>query len=105
MVIVTPFDGTTFIAPMEPAYVEWSYMYDSWATARLRRSLRIEAAYALPFVFANFGIAIAARIPMITTTINSSISVKPLRFMLSPWEKWLRTPSLGLKELAWPRRD
>src|SRR3989441_3616078 len=35
--------------------------------------------YAFSFVLANFGIAIAARIPMITTTINSSISVKPRR--------------------------
>jgi hypothetical protein len=31
-------------------------------------------------VFANFGIAIAAKMPMITTTINNSISVKPFRF-------------------------
>src|SRR5688500_4065937 len=38
--------------------------------------------YALPFVFANFGIAIAARMPMMTTTISSSISVKPLRFII-----------------------
>src|SRR2546425_1555518 len=34
--------------------------------------------YAFSFVLANFGIAIAARMPMITTTISSSISVKPL---------------------------
>src|SRR5687767_15326850 len=40
--------------------------------------------YAFDFVFANFGIAIAARMPMITITINSSINVKPLRFILSP---------------------
>jgi hypothetical protein len=30
-------------------------------------------------VLANFGIAIAAKMPMITTTIRSSIRVKPLR--------------------------
>src|SRR5205823_4223364 len=35
--------------------------------------------YAFSFVLANFGIAIAARIPMITTTINSSINVNPRR--------------------------
>src|SRR5687768_18080631 len=52
-------------------------MYDSWDTARLRKSLRIEAVYALPFVSPNFGIAIAARSPMITTTISNSIRVKP----------------------------
>src|SRR3954453_20289875 len=48
----------------------------------LRRSDFIEARYAFSFVLANFGIAIAARIPMITTTIRSSISVKPLRVVL-----------------------
>jgi hypothetical protein len=35
--------------------------------------------YAFDFVFANFGIAIAARMPIMTTTINSSISVNPFR--------------------------
>src|SRR2546430_12412040 len=35
--------------------------------------------YAFSFVLANFGIATAARIPMMPTTINSSISVKPRR--------------------------
>src|SRR6476660_4448692 len=48
----------------------------------LRRSDFIEARYAFSFVLANFGIAIAARMPMITTTIRSSISVKPLRRLL-----------------------
>src|SRR4030088_2584092 len=59
----------------------------SSAVTRLRRSDFIAAVYAFVFVFANFGIAIAARMPMITTTISSSISVKPLRslvFMLGP---------------------
>ena len=37
------------------------------------------AKFALPLVFMNFGIAIAARMPMITTTIKSSMSVKPRR--------------------------
>jgi hypothetical protein len=31
------------------------------------------------FVLANFGIAIAAKMPMMTTTISSSMSVKPFR--------------------------
>src|ERR1019366_5781659 len=44
---------------------------------RLRRSDFIEATYAFSFVLANFGIAIAARMPMMTTTIRSSIRVKP----------------------------
>src|SRR6188768_3331787 len=46
----------------------------------LRRSDFIDARYAFSFVFANFGIAIAARIPMITTTIRSSIRVNPFLF-------------------------
>src|SRR5207237_10492641 len=48
----------------------------------LRRSDFIAATYALSFVFANFGIAIAARMPMITTTIRSSISVKPFLLLI-----------------------
>src|SRR6266481_1249010 len=52
----------------------------------LRRSDFIAATYALSFVFANFGIAIAARMPMMTTTIKSSMRVKPflLRDIGSP---------------------
>src|SRR5262245_24474249 len=38
---------------------------------------------AFCLVFANFGMAIAARMPMITITISSSIRVKPLRFDMS----------------------
>src|SRR6266567_5326080 len=44
----------------------------------------IWATYAFCFVLANFGIANAARIPMITTTISSSISVKPRAFTALP---------------------
>src|SRR5690349_1411101 len=62
-------------------YLTESAKYASSAVTRLRRSDFIEAMYALPFVFANFGIAMAAKMPMITTTIRSSISVKPLRFI------------------------
>src|SRR5258706_1069348 len=52
----------------------------------LRRSDFIAATYALSFVFANFGIAIAARMPMMTTTIKSSMRVNPflLRDIGSP---------------------
>ena len=57
----------------------FSKKYASCATARFRRSLRSAAAFARPLVFWNFGIAIAARMPMITTTIRSSMSVKPVR--------------------------
>ena len=50
------------------------------STFRFLRSDFIAVTYAFSFVFANFGIAMAARIPIMTTTIRSSISVKPLRF-------------------------
>src|SRR4026209_2987712 len=40
------------------------------------------ARYAFSLVLANFGIAIAARMPMITTTIRSSIRVKPFLLLI-----------------------
>src|SRR5688572_11668221 len=63
------------------AYSFLSAKYASCAEARFFRSDFIWATYAFSFVFANFGIAIAARMPMITTTIRSSISVKPFRLL------------------------
>src|SRR6266542_1142003 len=65
----------------EPVYLSESAKYASSAVTKLRRSDFIEAMYAFSFVFANFGMAMAARMPMMTTTIRSSISVKPLRFI------------------------
>src|SRR5207245_6669594 len=62
-------------------YLTESAKYASSAVTMFRRSDFIEEMYAISFVLANFGIAMAARMPMITTTINSSISVKPLRFI------------------------
>src|SRR5437762_4779488 len=58
----------------------------------LRRSDFIAATYALSLVLANFGIAIAARMPMITTTISSSMRVKPflLRIM------WTSPAAVGM---------
>src|SRR5688500_19075044 len=50
----------------------------------LRRSVLTDASLALSLVAANFGIAMAARMPMITTTISSSISVKPFRLNMRP---------------------
>src|SRR5512144_2397173 len=64
-------------------YLMESAKYASSAVTRLRRSDFIEAMYAFSLVLANFGIAMAARMPMITTTISSSMSVKPFRFILS----------------------
>src|SRR5437762_5136723 len=62
-------------------YFTESAKYASSAVIRFRKSDFIEARYAFSFVFANFGIAIAAKMPMITTTIRSSIRVKPFRFI------------------------
>src|SRR5437660_11755151 len=83
---VLPVDwvNTTPPAPIVPEYLTESAKYASSAVTRLRRSDFIEARYAFCFVLANFGIAIAARMPMITTTMTSSISMKPLRFMATP---------------------
>src|SRR2546429_4886775 len=80
---VLPVDwvNTTPPAPIVPEYLTESAKYASSAVTRLRRSDFIEARYAFSFVLANFGIAIAAKMPMITTTISSSMSVKPLRFI------------------------
>src|SRR3954469_928028 len=56
----------------------------------LRRSDFIAATYALSLVFANFGIAIAARMPMMTTTIRSSIRVKPFLLLIASPEALVR---------------
>src|SRR5258708_17631492 len=62
-------------------YLTESAKYASSAVTRFRRSDFIEAMYAFAFVLANFGIAMAAKMPIITTTMSSSMSVKPLRFI------------------------
>src|SRR5687768_10972351 len=78
--IETPVDGLNFMPfVVSVAYAAESEKNDSSAVTRLRRSDFIAAMYAFDLVLANFGIAIAARMPMITTTIRSSIRVKPRR--------------------------
>src|SRR5690349_2637252 len=74
--------GAGLVQLVVVVYLIESAKYASSAVTRLRRSDFIEAMYAFSFVLANLGIAMAAKMPMITTTISSSISVKPLRFML-----------------------
>src|SRR5881397_2648201 len=88
--IATPVDGLNFMPfVVSEAYLAESEKYDSSAVTRLRRSDFIAVTYAFDFVLANFGIAIAAKMPMITTTIRSSMSVKPLRsFNMSPFRRW-----------------
>src|SRR5262249_33929378 len=75
----TPVEFWYFSNDTVLVYFELSAKYASSAVTRLRRSDFMAVMYAFDLVFANFGIAIAARMPMITTTINNSISVKPLR--------------------------
>src|SRR5882757_5940444 len=90
----TPDDGLNFSFVVSPQmmYVPESEKNDSSAVTRFRRSDFIAAVYAFVFVLANFGIAIAARMPMITTTISSSMSVKPLRLVIGN--------SLGFREMT-----
>ena len=72
-------EGNAIALANTPFYDELSEKYASSDVTRLRRSDFIAVMYAFCFVLANFGIAIAAKMPMITTTIRSSIRVKPLR--------------------------
>ena len=81
-VVETPVELLNFRLPMVVVYAELSEKYASSAVTRLRRSDFMAVMYAFCFVLANFGIAIAAKMPMITTTIKSSMSVKPLRFSM-----------------------
>src|SRR5204862_6964093 len=66
---------------MMALYLTESAKYGSSAVNRFRTSDFIEATYAFTLVLANFGIAMAAKMQMITTTISSSMSIKPLRFI------------------------
>src|SRR2546426_6292121 len=75
--VVLPVDCTKLIppAPYAAVYFTESAKYASSAVTRFRRSDFIEAMYAFSLVFANFGIAMAARMPMIdrkSTRLNSS---------------------------------
>src|SRR3954447_17424579 len=88
-----PCSGAAEVA-VPPKYAPpLSAAYCSSYVAILRRSDFIAATYALSFVFANFGIAIAARMPMMTTTIRSSMSVKPFLFCI-----WVLLPTVGLRD-------
>src|SRR5881296_174122 len=60
----------------------------------LRMSVLTEASFALSFEDANFGMAIAAKRPITTTTVSSSIKVKPFRLNM------LHLPSIGLGQIV-----
>src|SRR5436305_5921651 len=72
-------ENLTCVESIVCEYLPESEKNASSAVTRFRRSEIMAVLYALLFVLANFGIAIAAKMPMITTTIRSSIRVKPLR--------------------------
>lgn len=76
IVIVTPGDGTMDISDSTDVYVSFSNMKPSSVPLKFRRSVLRLASFALPLRFWNFGMAIAARTPMITMTISSSMRVK-----------------------------
>src|SRR5437762_11541384 len=61
-------------------YLTESTKYASSAVTRFRRSDFIEAMYDFAFVLANLHSSPTRRTPNLTTTISSSMSVKPLRF-------------------------
>src|SRR5437899_8378693 len=65
-------------------YLTESAKYASSAVTMFRRSDFIEEMYAFSFVLANFGIAMAARMPMITTTIKSSMRLEEHTSELQP---------------------
>src|SRR2546422_825160 len=79
--------GSVLHAP--EAYVLLSTKYASWAVAALRASAATRALKPRERYAANCGIAMAARMPMIATTTSSSISVKPLDFLLLIFETLL----------------
>src|SRR5438876_8533319 len=62
-------------------YLTESAKYASSAVTRFRRSDFIEAMYAFAFVLVNFGIVMAVKMSVMPTSISSSMSVKPLRFI------------------------
>src|SRR5438034_11674447 len=66
-------------------YLIESAKYASSARSEERRVGKEGKMQAFSFVLTNFGIAMAARMPMITTTSNITMSVKPLRFICSPF--------------------
>jgi hypothetical protein len=81
-VMVTPADGVKYALSavmLATSYRLLSAKKASCADDRLRRSALSVDSMARDFVLPNFGIAIDARMPIITTTIKSSMRVKPRR--------------------------
>src|SRR5256885_3882416 len=89
--------GAGLVQALAVVYLIESAKYASSAVTRLRRSDFIEARDAFSFVLANLGIAMAAKMPIITTTISSSMSVKPFRFICL-YPRW--SPSIDGLETA-----
>src|SRR5580765_6088476 len=98
--------GAGLAHEMAVVYLIESAKYASSAVTRLRRSDFMEAMYAFSFVLANFGIAMAAKMPIMTTTISSSIRVKPLRFIsVTPRKRVVSTAVKQVAECQLGRQD
>src|SRR3954447_4585034 len=83
MVFIVAF-GTTVVGTNAPAalYLLTSVARASHAVAMVRMSAIERFCFARCMAVSRLGIAIAARMPMIATTISSSMSVKPFWFFL-----------------------
>ena len=75
--------ATTFkhvMAPVyQPPFAEWKA---AWAEITVRMSPIAAASFADTRARSKLGIAIAAMMPMIATTISSSINVKPFCLLM-----------------------
>src|SRR5439155_11098163 len=89
--------GAVFTQLLVVVYLIESTKYAAYAVTTLRGFSFIVARSAFSFVLANLGIAMAAKMPIITTTISSSMSVKPLRFICL-YPRW--SPSIDGLETA-----
>jgi len=80
MVMVTPADGLKLIHQHEVGRVLRAVVEEGFsAVARFRRSDSSRRRRPFSFVLENFGMAMVANNPMITTTDERSIRVKPFR--------------------------
>ena len=64
----------------QPPFADWNA---AWAEITVRMSPIVADSFAETRARSKLGIAIAAMMPMIATTISSSIRVKPFCFFIS----------------------
>src|SRR6267378_7672261 len=75
----------------------------SHAVAIVRMSAIVLFCFDRCIAVSRFGMAIAARMPMIATTISSSIRVKPFWFLLIHVLLWFGHHSLAQRVYQWTR--